>query len=132
MKHNDSGMPKGVKAILFGTIGGMILCTAELLLAAGALSQLKTIPDSALSTITMVFASLGALGGGYIAVRIAKCRGMFYGVLTGMALFFVVVIAGLCMSTESITLATVIKAAAMLLSGAVGGVVAVNRKQRVR
>ena len=55
-------MPKGVKAILFGTIGGMILCTAELLLAAVALSQLKTIPDSALSTITMVFASLGALG----------------------------------------------------------------------
>lgn len=37
MKHNDSGMPKGVKAILFGTIGGMILCTAELLLAAVAL-----------------------------------------------------------------------------------------------
>ena len=77
-------------------------------------------------------AALGALGGGYIAVRIAKCRGMFYGVLTGMALFFGVVIAGLCTSTESITLATVIKAAAMLLSGAVGGVVAVNRKQRVR
>ena len=132
MKHNGSGMHKGVKAILFGTIGGMILCTAELLLAAVALSQLKTVPDSALSTITMVFAALGALGGGYIAVRIAKCRGMFYGVLTGMALFFVVVIAGLCTSTESITLATVIKAAAMLLSGAVGGVVAVNRKQRVR
>ena len=57
---------------------------------------------------------------------------MMYGILTGLVLFLVVVIVGVCSSSESVTIATVIKGIAMLLSGAIGGIVAVNKKQRVR
>lgn len=132
MKGNESSMNKGVKAVIFGSIGGMIVCTALLLLASFALAQMKSVPDSAVGTITMVFGAFGALAGGYISVRIARCRGMLYGILTGLTLFLVVVIIGVCSSAESVTIATVIKGVAMILSGAIGGIVAVNKKQRVR
>lgn len=132
VKGKENNMNKGVKAVMFGTIGGLVVCTALLLIASFALAQMKSVPGSAIGTITMVFGALGALAGGYIAVRIARCRGMMYGILTGLALFLVVVIVGVCSSNESVTIATVIKGIAMLLSGAIGGIVAVNKKQRVR
>lgn len=90
---------------------------------------MKSVPGSAIGTITMVFGAFGALAGGYIAVRIARCRGMMYGILTGLVLFLVVVIVGVCSSSESVTIATVIKGIAMLLSGAIGGIVAVNKNR---
>lgn len=132
MKGKENSMNKGVKAVMFGAIGGLVVCTALLLIASFALAQMKSVPGSAVGTITMVFGAFGALAGGYIAVSIARCRGMMYGILTGLVLFLVVVIVGVCSSTESVSIATVIKGAAMLLSGAIGGIVAVNKKQRVR
>lgn len=132
MKGKENSMNKGVKAVMFGAIGGLVVCTALLLIASFALAQMKSVPGSAIGTITMVFGAFGALTGGYIAVRIARCRGMMYGILTGLVLFLVVVIVGVCSSSESVTVATVIKGIAMLLSGAIGGIVAVNKKQRVR
>ena len=131
VKGKENSMNKGVKAVMFGAVG-LVVCTALLLIASFALAQMKSVPGSAIGTITMVFGAFGALAGGYIAVRIARCRGMMYGILTGLVLFLVVVIVGVCSSSESVTIATVIKGIAMLLSGAIGGIVAVNKKQRVR
>lgn len=132
MKSREKKMNKCVKAVITGVLSGVVVITSQLIIGAAILTQMKTIPDTAMGTIAMVFAALGALAGGYITVRISKCNGMLYGLLTGFIIFALIVIMGLCGGTESISIATVIKGVAMLLSGAIGGITAVNKKQRVK
>ena len=54
------------------------------------------------------------------------------GLLTALAMFAVIFMVGLSMSVEPVSMLSLTKLIAMLCAGAIGGVVSVNKKQRVK
>lgn len=131
MGYNNNGF-KLFRAVLIGTGIGLLICTVLLILATITFLQVKSIPVEAISVMVQIFGAIGAFAGSYITVRIAKEKGMILGVATAGLLFVFVLLAGLCATTSTITFATAAKGLAMLISGCLGGIVAVNKKQKVK
>lgn len=131
MIYKEKNM-KRVRAILVGTFIGMILSTALLMLATMVFLQIKSIPVEAVGLMTQLFGAISAFAASYVAVRIAKERGMLIGIITGLFLFLIILLVGLATTTESMTAATLTKALVMAIAGCIGGIIAVNKKQRVK
>lgn len=128
----SSGISLILKAILVGlllsgaTIGILLsICSVLFLIA-------KTLPYDILPYIMIAVCSIGTFVGGYVTSRITKTQGLIWGGSVGLLIFVSLLIAGLCSNTDTIGLVTLIKLFALTLSGGVGGIMAVNKKDKIR
>lgn len=128
--YSDNQMLNGLRAIVFGTLFGVVLCVLCLLIASFAFVKAKTLPLNLIQIFILIICAFGAFWGGYITVRISKIRGMFYGMLSGLLLFAIQFVAGMIVTHDAITFYTLVKLFLMLLLGAIGGIVGVNKKSR--
>lgn len=126
-----SGKKRMVKSVVIGTLCGLLagvigMCLlAVFMLTAGLLS-----PD--LTAYAMVaVASLGALAGAFIAVKLNKGAGLTVGAMTGLAMFLLLTITALAAGDSAFTPMTAIRLGAMLLGGALGGILALKERKRV-
>ena len=117
-----------LRPLLLGLCVGIIACTLLLLLAAWGFSA-ADLPTGAVTPTAVIAAALSAFLGGLTAAKAAGCRGLLMGGGCGLALFVLILLIGLCRGNVEVGYA-VIKLAALTLSGAVGGVLGVNRKRR--
>ena len=77
----------------------------------------------------MSSAAIGSFIGSYIAVRISKINGMLYGMACGFVLFVILFIGSLIIAREPLTMMVAIKAILLILVGAIGGIIGVNKKR---
>ena len=104
-----------IKALILGVVSsvGMIavlLCVVTVVLLASSL-----LPYEYLSYIMLAVDAIGALFGGYIAARLNKSQGLILGLLNGFILFVGIVISGFCVSGETITILTLLKAVVIII-----------------
>lgn len=132
MNYSNAGISKYVKAILIGAGVGTLVCAILLLIITFVLTSTKSLPDSILSTVALVIGVFGAFTGGYVSVRIAKCRGMLLGAVCGILMFLIVFLVGISNSTDAVGIAAAIKGVAMTCASSIGGIFAVNKKQKIR
>lgn len=121
---------KILRPIVFGALGGAVVCTALLLLLSLALVTAKQMPQSLLQPLTVLVAALSAFFAGYLAARISGERGMLYGAGAAVLLFALLFAAGLAVTKESISAFLITKGLIMVLTGAIAGILAVNKKSR--
>ena len=76
--------------------------------------------------------AIGVLAGSYIAARINKSNGLFIGLCNGAIVFLALIISGFCITPETLTLITLLKAVVILLFSAFGGIKGVNVKEKIR
>ncbi|MBQ4129404.1 MAG: TIGR04086 family membrane protein [Ruminococcus sp.] len=120
-----------IKALILGVVSsvGMIavlLCVVTVVLLASSL-----LPYEYLSYIMLAVDAIGALFGGYIAARLNKSQGLILGLLNGFILFVGIVISGFCVSGETITILTLLKAVVIIIFSAIGGIKGVNTKEKL-
>lgn len=130
MKHNSSNVLKKEvipKALAFGIISGTLICTLFLLLFSFILTKAGIVSDTVVNVISFVIDALGAFSAGYTSLIILRQKGLVYGLITGLLLFFFLTIIGFLVSREPFTLFTVLKLFIMIFMGALGGVVSANR-----
>ena len=89
------------------------------------------LPTELTNYITIALLSIGAFSGGFITSRITKSAGLVVGLITGFAIFVLIMITGLTNSDDPVTVLTLIKFAALLVSGGIGGIVGLKRKERI-
>lgn len=118
------------RAIVIGTLAGAVICLVLLMIGALGFVSSKHIPQSVVSPVTIAVSAIGAIFAGYVTARILRVRGMLYGVLSGLLLYLLLFIAGVAAAGEALTVVAFIKLLVMALSGAVGGILAVNKKSR--
>ena len=124
-------MNKNIKGIIIGGAAEIIACILLFLLTAFALTKAGYIPDSIISTLTTVLSAASCLSGGFITGRLVKSSGMLTGAATGFILLFIQLLISLISGELSPTVMIIIKAAAMILSGAIGGIFGVNKKEKI-
>jgi len=120
---------KIIKSEIFGIISGIVLTLIFTLFGAAVMVKMQKFTYN----MTMIFAvaalCIGAFGGGYIAARINKSMGMAAGAVCGVAVFVILWAAGALMGTQ-IGIVTLIRGIAAVISGALGGVLGVNKKKK--
>ena len=132
LNKSQNNNSKVLKSAVIGSFVGVGLCIVLLILSALALTKSSGIPHLAVSPLVMIIAGVGAFGGGYISAGIAKQNGMLCGIMCGFIMFIILFIAGLVAARTTLTMATVVRFILMLLAGAVGGIVGVNKRQKIK
>lgn len=116
-----------VKEILCGTFLGALVCTMILYIFAFCFVKMGSVPYSALSVVAVVSASIGALCGGFVCIKIRKKQGLLYGSICGTVLFLLITLASFISTRESFSFYSIVKLFFMSLFGAIGGIIAVNK-----
>ena len=135
MKHDksinkDANFSAALKASLFGTAVGALICAGFLLLFSFFFVAVKSVPQFMIQTIAIFCAVIGAFIAGYITTRIYRSKGLVYGAFAGFLLFFVITLIAFIISRDKFTFLTLIRFSVMVFSGAIGGVLGVNKKRR--
>ncbi len=121
---------KILRPIVFGTLAGAAVCTVLLLVLSLILVAAKQLPQSLLQPLTVLIAALGAFAAGYIAARMSGERGMMNGAGSAFLLFGLLFLAGLTITGESVSAFMLTKGLIMVITGAIGGILSVNKKSR--
>lgn len=129
-KTESSNYKNSLKSIIWGLLAGAAVCTIFLFLFAFIFVKIKSVPFSMVNTLAIICASLGGFSAGYITVRIHKKNGLLYGAAAGFALFSIITVVGFMVSRDKFTYLTLIRLLALTLMGAVGGVLAVNKRSK--
>lgn len=117
-------------SIIFGTFFGTVFCALMLVAFSLMFLKVQNIPIDIIPYIVIAIAGLGAFVGAYFTARMSGEKGMLYGILSGALLFVVLFISGMVAVREPVTTITLVKSTLMLLTGAIGGIIGVNKRRR--
>lgn len=119
------------KAVLFGVLTSLLIsiilmcCVSAFILTNGLL------PSELTNIITLTALGAGTFVGGITSSRITKSAGLITGLITGFSVFLIITIIGLCKSDDTITYLTFIRLAATVILGGIGGIIGVNKKEKI-
>ena len=132
-KENNNLFWKVSKPLLISTLCGTGIIAALLALASVILLCTGQIGPSITSAAVIAISALSAFFAGIIVGRIAGKNGLILGSLTGLLLYFLIWIVGaICGGSPIFTVSAVIRLAVMILAGAIGGLVSVNKRSRTK
>ena len=120
-----------IKAVLFGTVCGLLVTVILVCILSAIVMTSGLLPTELTNYITLALLALGAFSGGFITRRITKSAGLVAGLITGFSIFILITITGLTKSDDPVSLLTLIRLVTLLVSGGVGGIVGLKRKERI-
>lgn len=130
--HQNSIGPL-VRASLIGCGCGALLCCLLLLLAAVILASLDQIPEAALQPIVLTASVAGGFLAGFIGARILGHMGLIVGVSGSFLLLLIIMGVSLLLPDgECLLPSAITKACAILISGALGGMVSMGKRKKIR
>lgn len=120
-----------IKALILGVVSSVAMIAVLMCIVTVVLFVSATLPYEILEYIMLGVDAIGALFGGYIAARINKSQGLVLGLLNGFIIFVALLIGGFCVSSETLTITTLLKAIVLLSFSAIGGIKGVNTKEKI-
>lgn len=123
---------KFVRAILLsvGVVGGSSLLLLSLISL--VVAKAGVLPQAALPLVTTAAGCAAVFLGGLISALAAKEKGLYLGLASGAFLAACVGLATYFSGGDIFAVSGIGKAAAFLVSGAIGGILGANRKQKVK
>ncbi|MBO5798344.1 MAG: TIGR04086 family membrane protein [Clostridia bacterium] len=129
-KEESGWLRDWVRPVGWGGVVGAVGCLLMLLILAALLLS-QDVPQTSVTPLSLVAAVAGAFLGGFTAGRVAGERGWLMGLLAGLLLFLMLLIAGGFALFRDVTGShLLVKLSTMLVTAAVGGIVAVNVRRR--
>jgi putative membrane protein (TIGR04086 family) len=123
---------KFVRSILIGLILSSSIVVLLILLSGFLFLVSGKFPQEYLNYLMLGILGIGGLVGGYISARLNNSSGLIIGLITGLLLYLIILIAGLATSFGTVTIFTLYKLLVLAVLSAVGGVLGVNKKDKIR
>ena len=120
-----------LKAIILGTVCGLLVTVIFMCILSVVMLTSGLLPTDITNYIMVAILSMGAFFGGFIATKITKSAGLVMGLITGFTIFMLVAIFGLIKNNDAVTLLTLIKLVATLIFGGIGGILGLQKKERI-
>lgn len=117
-----------LRPVLVGVAVGLIGCIGLLMLMA-LIVQSVGVPRAAILPLAIAAAAIGAFLAGLTAAAIAGQKGLLLGAVCGLVLWLLILLAGVARYEGVSGGNALIKLAALLLSGGIGGVLGVNMRK---
>ena len=124
-------MKKG-KAILLSVVVMAVVSALLLMLIALIFGKMKVLPKGIPPILTTAVGCLGVFLGSFAASAYAKEKGLLLGLISGTILAFCTALISVLVFQNDFNIASAGKVAAILLSGSIGGILGVNRKDKVK
>ncbi len=124
-KHERSYLRFFCRPLLFGIPIGSITIVLLLLLFS-AIAVNVDLPFAVVLPLAMIAVAIGSFVGAYFAAKIAKRNGWLIGLINAFVMYLLSVLAGFAFFRAIDSEFVWIKAAVMLATGLLGGVLAVN------
>lgn len=123
---------KKIKAFVISF--GVVVCACVILLALSSaiIEKMAVLPAETATLITTVIACVAVFLGGLISSAYSKERGVVLGLVTGVVFCICAALVSTLLFHNNFNTAGAAKFAAVLISGAIGGILGVNRKTRVK
>ncbi len=120
---------KKVISVSVGAICGIAAVLSVIVLFSFIIVKTESVNYYLLMPFGIAAACIGAFLGGFISARISGSAGMLIGAVSGALMFILLLAAGAILGQlpEAVSL---LRLVLMVLSGAIGGVVGVNRKRK--
>lgn len=119
------------KGVLFGVLGGLLSSVILTCICAAVVMTSGVLPADITEYIMLGVLSVGTFFGGFIAARITKSAGLIIGLLTGLVTFLLVTLIGIANFDGTITMITLLRFIFTLLTGGIGGILGVNKKEKI-
>lgn len=120
------------RSVLSGAAVGLCVCALLLCAAAAVIVKLGTLPSDFLPIITIIIGAAGAFVSGYTSVAFYRKRGLLTGLITGAVMFTAVFVTSVISGSTDDLAGTLIKCGVFTLMGSIGGVVRVNKREKVK
>lgn len=121
-----------IRAVCWGSAAGAMVMMLLILIFTVVFLKIRQVPQAAAVPLTIAAACFGAFIGGNVSGRISQQKGILYGFSSGLLLFVLLFLCGVILVRETIAPVMFIKLGLMLFFGAIGGILGVNRKSKVR
>ncbi len=121
-----------LRSIVIGCVVGAAFCAALLGVFSLAFVSAGNVPQDFISPLVIGVSVLSAFLAGLVSSKISKKRGLIYGLLSGVLLFLLFLFAGLVSSHEPVSVESGMRLLVMAISGAIGGLIGVNKKSKVK
>lgn len=132
-KHTaDNPILEAIRAIVIGSVAGALLSAILLGLSALGFVSAGNFSQNVISPMMLALSVLGALTAGFVTAKVSHKRGLAYGAVSGLLLFILYLVAGLIASKEPVSVTAAMRMIVMILSGAIGGLLGVNKKSKVK
>ncbi|MBQ6626970.1 MAG: TIGR04086 family membrane protein [Ruminococcus sp.] len=129
--HNFSLNKSFIKALIVGSVVSLCIIVVLLCIMSAVLLGVSMLPYEYLSYIMLIFDAIAVFIGSYVAARINKESGLFIGLLNGGIVFIAILISGFCVSPETLSIVTLLKAVIILVFSSLGGIKGVNTKEKI-
>ena len=129
---SDSTFAKCLKYLVIGCIAGLFLCAALLAICAFVFVLVKTIPTQAIQAVSIGISALSAMFAGFLSAKLCHSKGLIMGLFSGLILFACVLISAFSTGGNVFTVSTAMRFLLMMIGGAFGGVLAVNKRKNVK
>ena len=124
MRNNSSPKSNNLfKAIILGNFFGIIIMIALLLLFSYLLSKSLSIPHNIVTPVVLFVTATGSLIGGYVTGRIVKIKNIIPGIICGISMFLIILIAGFIAVRESLTFVTLIRFLVIIFFTTIGNII---------
>ncbi len=121
-----------LKALIISVITACAVIFSLLCIVALLLLIAGKIPYSIIPYIGIGVSAAGAFSGGYVASRIIKNRGLLWGSVSALIIFIICFSLGMATTKDTLSYLTLIRLVVLWLSGVLGGIMAVNKKEKSR
>ena len=116
---------------MIGVLSSVLITAVLLCLSAVILNLMPSIPYGLTDYLTTAIAGVGVLVGSYIASAILKNRGLIIGLICAFIVLVMIIAIGLSNGENDVSIMTAIRSAVLLICGAVGGILGVNKKEHI-
>ena len=120
---------KAVISVCIGAVSGIAVSMLIILVSVVVMVKTQSMVYAAVVPITVAAVLAGSFVGGYVSARLNKSMGLLTGAVCGAAIFLIFLGIGSALG-GNISLITLLRLGLDILSGAVGGVIGVNKKRR--
>lgn len=127
----SAGFSRWVRPVALSVLIGAVSCALVLLLMSVLLTT-RNVPQFAVDPMAIFALAVGGFVSGFCCARITRENGLAFGALCGLALTALVLLASLAIKDNGFGIPALLKAAFIMLSAMLGGVLGVNAKRRRR
>ena len=122
---------KFIKGVVISLILGEIVLLLLLGITSIILTSTGILNNTILEIALTVICGISAFVCGFTSSKISKVKGLINGAICGFLFFLIILSAGLIMMDGTLTLFTFLKFIVSLLFGAVGGIIGLNKKEKL-
>lgn len=121
-----------IKKLLFGLVASLALTAALLAAFSALILKLGALPGEIAGTIALAIGCISVFAAAFFTARIAGEKGLLHGLVLAAVYVFLYLAVSLALYADADIVAVGVRTAAILLCGALGGVLGVGKKSKIR